>query len=38
VIGRDDHTTDPGWWFEREFELAPGRLDVVEPDRSAERA
>jgi hypothetical protein len=38
TIGRDDHGTDPGWWFERELELELGRLDLSEVERSTDRA
>ena len=38
LIGRDEPTTDPAWWFERELELELGRLEALEADRSGDHA
>lgn len=37
-IGRDEMSTDPVWWFERELEFERARLDLLDADRSTERA
>jgi len=31
-------STDPLWWFERELEFERARLDLLDADRSTERA
>jgi hypothetical protein len=38
LVTRTEQSTDPAWWFEREFELEFGRFETRESDHSAERA